>query len=660
MKPFIFVILLFFVPVLKAHAEPVVEIDKIVITESRETPSEYAVEASETIFVKSTRPQTSSVADVLSHTAGIHIQRFGGLEEATSISIRGSENNQVQIVLDDVPIDTASGEGVGLSQMPSTMLSKIEVFKNFTPSEFGGSAVGGVINLKSRDIEKGVHARFGFGFGSFATVDALAELTLGGVDHDWLFGLDFRRTEGDFTFLDNNGTPVNFADDQRVKRQNNEHQVFHPYLKWIYRFDPKTTLKWSQHLFRVDSGVPGLGSSQSASAGLSQTEWLSSLNLKRDGFFSDRVGMSNTLHWHFIKSQFSDPNAEVGLGAAQDNDNTTFVFGDRFYLKSKILENASVKKGIEYVHEWFLPKDYAAAIPVGSASNRVQLNFFVEPEVFLWDKKLRVAAQVQNLNAFYNINNNDASLGSPGTYFSNRTENQFAATGAIDVEPIQNWHIKSSVGRSVRLPKFYELFGDQGSVLGNAQLSSERAIKFDFGSLWMKKYHGFLNEFSVEANYFESHVSDLIQFEVASGFARAGNIGSATVRGGEFSAGTKFGKYFQANLNYTLQRPIDTSVNAGNFLIGRPLHEFNNAWQFDYKNFNAGVSFNFIDRQYLDALNTQVVRKRLLTHAEAGYLFKNKYRVSVQAKNLTDSQLVDAVGFPLPGRSFFGRIDVLY
>jgi hypothetical protein len=30
----------------------------------------------------------------------------------------------------------------------------------------------------------------------------------------------------------------------------------------------------------------------------------------------------------------------------------------------------------------------------------------------------------------------------------------------------------------------------------------------------------------------------------------------------------------------------------------------------------------------------------------------------LELKNITGTQIVDAVGFPLPGRSIFGRIDV--
>lgn len=641
-----------------AQETPVVEIDKIVIVESVEG-DETAQKPATVIPIKDTSAKSASVADVVNQASGVHIRRFGGLEEATSISIRGSSHEQVQVIYDGVPLETASGEGLGLAQIPVSSLSKIEIYKSFTPSELGGGAVGGVVHLKSRAVEKGVRQRYGFGLGSFFTFDALAEFSRGGRDHDVILGIDSRRTRGNFTFLDDNGTPLNPADDQRVARQNNHHQRFHPYLKWHHRFDTKTDLSWTHHVFRSDGGVPGLGTFQSQNASLSQTEWLSSLKINRKGYFDGKARWQNNLYWRVIKSQFSDPLGEIGLGAAQDNDNRTFVLGDRFVWSTDFTPRFLLNKGVEYVFERFVPKDYASADPLGSESTRQQVNLFVEPEILFFENRLSLTLQGQSLNAFYNINNDDPSLAAPGTFFSGRSENDFSVFWGLRYHPGQNFTLKASAGRAVRLPRFFELFGDQGNVLGNAQLASEKSLKFDGGILWSQDFkERFFDRLQFEAGYFESHVDDLIQFEVASGFARASNIGKARIRGVEFVALTDFARHFSVSANYTLQWAEDRAVQPGNFLVGRPLHGANMRASFERKNLNAGLSFNFIDDQYLDALNTQRVDNRLIMNFDAGYLFKKRYRFSLEARNITDSQVVDAVGFPLPGRSFLGRVDV--
>jgi len=112
------------------------------------------------------------------------------------------------------------------------------------------------------------------------------------------------------------------------------------------------------------------------------------------------------------------------------------------------------------------------------------------------------------------------------------------------------------------------------------------------------------------------------------------------------------------NGNYTYQRAKDRGT--GNVLIGRPVHQVNAEVKGTKGPFQAGLSVNFVHQQYLDSLNTQVVNHRLIMNAQAGYFYKEKVRFGAEVRNVTNSQVVDSVGFPLPGRSYFGRVDVYF
>lgn len=641
-----------------AADEPVVEIDKIVVTAPIIDDAPTSQTPSTRIAVPRQAPVATTVSDLVGRSSGVHVLNHGGLEAATSLSIRGSTHAQVEVYLDDVPIQTAGGEGVGLEHFAASALERIEIFKSFTPGEFGTSAIGGVINLQSKPVPKGYSHGYGFGFGSFTTVFGHAELSYGGAKSDVLFKTDFRSTEGNFSYLDDNGTPLNPSDDQTVKRQNNAALVVHPYLKWRHRFDDRTTFTIANHFFRADSGVPGLQNFQSQTAQRSLSEWLGQAKFERNGYFGGRLSVANTTYWRFIKSQFSDLNGEIGLGAGQDNDNDTVVFGNRFLATVSAGDFLILKPGAEYVAERFQPRDYLAADTIGSASVRQQLNLVLEPDFSFWDGRLTLATQLRLVNAFYDINNDDPSLAASGTFFDRRTEHPWLAHAAASFEAFPGFFLKASGGRAVRLPKFSELFGDQGYVLGNAQLASETSLKFDGGVLYKKSLEGVVSHLRAEANYFETRTDNLIQFELANGLARASNLGEASIRGVEVIASAHFLKYFEVTQNYAWQRARDEAVSPGNFLIGRPEHEFNTALIFDKKPFHAGVFANFIDNQYLDSLNTQRIDDRLRWDAEASYTFKDKVLFGLEFKNITGTQIVDAVGFPLPGRSVFGRVAV--
>lgn len=636
--------------------DTVVEIDKIVIV----APEEQKGVSEENVQVQSHSQSVQNIPEVIRRVAGVHISQFGGLEAATAVSIRGSTANQVNLFIDGVPLATASQQGVGLEHFFLSDFDKIQIFKGFSPVSFGAQAVGGVINLQSKKIEEGFHHRYYLGFGSFLTGQAGAELSFGSEQNQFLLQMNYLRTKGNFSFLDNNGTPLNPNDDQKIKRQNNESQTIAPALKWIHQFDDSTKLTLSQYFFRVDHGVPGLENFQSQTANRSLTEWLGQLQIEKQGLWQEKFTWQDQVYWRVIKSQFSDLGGEIGLGAGQDNDNQTLILGNRFSGLFHLQENFEITTQIESVFESFLPKDYLAIDSIGSRSKRYQLNFSTSAEWQVIPDKLTLQPQVSSINSFYNINNDDPSLNASGNFFSKRTEKTYSANLNAQYHIHPDWILQTSFGRAVRLPLFTEMFGDQGFVLGNPQLVSEKSYKGDFGVIWQKDLQGFLEKLYANVNIFGSLVSDLIQFELANGLARAGNLGEASVYGFEVIGNIKFGQYFEWDQNYTFQRAKDQSRNPGNFLIGRPEHEYNSTFSFYQKPFYLAAHVNWIDNKYLDTLNTQRIDLRLNLGAQASYEFKEKMLFSLEVKNITDSQIVDAVGFPLPGRSVFGRVEVRF
>jgi iron complex outermembrane receptor protein len=641
-------------------AQTAVQIDTIVVSGSAQIKkvSSFSSAPSTTITVPLTQAKTESVADILRRTAGVHIQRFGGLEQATTISIRGSSAAQVQILLDDVPMDTAGDQGIGLNQIASDGVSSIRVYKSSAPIEYGGGAIGGVVAIDTREAEPGFHGHAGLGFGSFSTLSGMAEGRYGAEKGKAVWGVDYRRTNGDFSFLDDNGTPLNPSDDARQARQNNAAQVLHPYFKLIKNLSGDGEVTLTNHLFRVDSGVPGVGSVLSQTAGLSLTDWLGSASWARRDYKNNKLAFKNTVYWRVIKSQFSDPAGEIGLGAAQDNDDDTLVLGEKFQARVICSKTLAIKSTAEYRFEIYRPEDYAAADPTGTQSLRQTLTVGIEPELTFG--KLSVTPQVRLIHSKYDINDDDPSLAVRGTFVSQRAETKPAGNLAV------RWHLREGLtlqgdfGRSVRQPKFSELFGDQGFVLGNPQLSSELAWQGAVGVDWKLALSRLVPEAHLDVSYFERHVDDLIQFELAGGFARAANIGKARVRGIESNVSFKLPKGFRLTQSYTYQSAIDLAVNPGNGLVGIPEHEWNGELSYKRGIFSAAVRSNLVDNQFLDALNTRRIDSRLLVDAEVAVFLRDRYRLALEGKNLSGSEVVDAVGFPLPGRSVFGRVDVYF
>lgn len=638
------------------QAQAVIEIDRIVIQAPRREKT--AASGQESIEITEKTLSHHSVSDVVERVAGVHVLRYGSQEQVTGISLRGSASSQVTVFFDDIPLGNASSEGITLNLIRAADLSRIEIYKSFSPSEYGAQAIGGVVSLKPGVVTKGQKLKATVAAGSFHTIQSFVGWQFGTEKNDVTLGFSHHRTEGDFKFEDNNGTPLNPADDRRVKRQNNAQQLVNPHLRWRHRFANHVELTVAQHFFRLHHGVPGLENFQSLTANRSLMEWLGQLTLKSDPSKTKRLHWKNTLYHRLIKSQFSDPLGEIGLGVAQDNDNLTLVLGERISVPYSITEYLRVMPQFEYVFEHFVPKDYLSASPTGSSSTRHQINFSVESHAGFWRDRLQLDGVLWSGHALYSINNNDPSLVAAGTFFSNRAEHPVTATLALRYRLWDKLFLKGSLGRSVRLPQFQELFGDQGYVLGNPQLSSEKNVKFDLGLSWQKDFDFWLRSGRAEITYFENHVEDLIQFELANGLARAGNLGKARVRGIEAVSSLSVMDLFQFSQNYTWQMPRDLMRAVGGNLVGRPEHEANFTFDFEKGPVSVSTHFNFIDRQYLDRLNTRVIRNRWRWDASAAWRIKKEIILGLELKNLIGTQIVDAVGFPLPGRSIMGSVSV--
>lgn len=601
-----------------------------------------------------------SVNNLIGRVTGIRVKRYGFFADTSEISIRGSTAAQVQFFLDGVPLDSASGEGATLSFLPATCLSRIDVYKSFSPVEFGSSAVGGVVSLKSRPIKPGVHGRTSIGYGSFSTTQALAEISIGKKKSGFTLGIDFGRTRGDFVYFDDNGTPLNMSDDQNVPRQNNHQQLVHAYNRWQYTLDERTRISTALHLIRVDRGVPGLSSFQSQTANKSLTDVLGQIGVERSGYHQGRSRFDDSIYLRFVKSQFSDPDGEIGLGAAQDNDNDTLVIGNRFNWKTDFNKNWQLRMNAEWNFEHFYPEDYLAANPRGTASSRHMLSLAGEPELKIMDGKIIITPQLRGLFAFYDINNDDPSLATRATFFSSSTQKEMSGRLALRYQLPLDLVFKASAGRMIRLPRFSELFGDQGTVLGNAQLSSEKSWNADSSLRWQKNADSFLNEIILEAGGFFTATDDLIQFELTSGLARAGNIGSARIIGLELMASVELGKTVNITSQYTFQNPRDTSAGSSGYLVGRARHEGHTELTAHIKKVEVGTRLHFLDGQYLDRLNTQRIDQRLIWDGTLSYNFLKHYAFRATLQNITNSQIVDAIGFPLPGRSLFVGVDGEY
>ena len=93
---------------------------------------------------------TTSINDALARTAGIAIRSTGGVGSASRISVRGLEGKRMGVYIDEAAIGQLS-DYVSLNDIPTDMIERIEVYKGIVPYRFGGSALGGAVNVVTKE-----------------------------------------------------------------------------------------------------------------------------------------------------------------------------------------------------------------------------------------------------------------------------------------------------------------------------------------------------------------------------------------------------------------------------------------------------------------------------------------------------------------------------
>ena len=109
----------------------------------------------------------NSVEDILTKTVGVTIRSQGAVGSASRISVRGLEGKRIGFFIDEVPMNDNS-DFIDINDIPIDMIDRIEIYKGVVPAKFGGSAVGGAVNIVIKEYPPR-YLDASYSFGSFNT-----------------------------------------------------------------------------------------------------------------------------------------------------------------------------------------------------------------------------------------------------------------------------------------------------------------------------------------------------------------------------------------------------------------------------------------------------------------------------------------------------------
>ncbi|PXX43675.1 TonB-dependent receptor domain-containing protein [Aquitalea magnusonii] len=146
--------------------------EEVVVTASRQPQSISKTLSDISVITRDDIEQSaaSSLPQLLARQPGIESLSTGGIGSQASLYIRGSNANHVVILVDGVRIASATSGTTALENIPLALVDRIEILRGNGSSLYGADAIGGVIQIFTRQGHGAPRFNFNSGMGDHGTV----------------------------------------------------------------------------------------------------------------------------------------------------------------------------------------------------------------------------------------------------------------------------------------------------------------------------------------------------------------------------------------------------------------------------------------------------------------------------------------------------------
>jgi iron complex outermembrane receptor protein len=637
-----------------------------VVRDYRLCPTDESTGFGETIDVSDETRSASSVSDVVSEAVGVQVRRLGGLGSYGAASIRGSTSGQVPVYLDGVLLNAGGFQSVNLGDLNLDTLDSIEVYRGSVPLQLGQAGIGGAISLKSRSFERPV-SEIALTYGSWNTAQLvlLHGNRVGEIGALMIVTAD--GSEGDFLYLNRNGTLFNEDDDRIQRRRNNQHLAYGSLIKLD---GPIGDWRWTaaNDLHLLQRGVPGIDSVPTENTRLNTLR--DAVSLRVGGPLGDPdARLQLDASYLILDEEFTDLLNEIGTGY-QHTFSRADTAGGGAMLELDLAERHASTVSLSAFHDRYRYEERVLGIEP-DASTRLRLGLGLQHEWQIVDPLTVVPALRLDLH------HSDFAGGRlAGDIYEAppETDTDFFWSPALGLrwEIVPGLFARTNVGRYVRPPDLSELYGDRGAVVGNPQLDAEVGINADAGLTWIYTGEGTVTFARLSGAWFGSWVEDLIAYvQNSQNTIRPENVEGARILGAEASFRLGLLELLSFEGNYTYLNAINISdkpYHDGKYLPGRPAHEAYGKIEAGHTGEIWGAAL-WLDADY--AAENYLDQANLKHDALSRLLFGVGYRLerpqqgltlTLEVRNVFDKYVLkdedgrlhplrDYEAFPLPGRT---------
>lgn len=531
-----------------AEEKQSIEFEPVVVTASKIEEPLSEVPASVEVITRQEleEKQILTLDEAIQTTTGLNITGKGGADPAAHNSIRGTYGKQSAIMIDGLKINPPYDQTPEAGGIFMHNIERVEIVKGSYSALYGSEAIGGVVNVITRE-EPGLS--YSVSGGTFKTFNA--NLLYSDRHKDTFYSLGYERFNTDgFKYSGPywNNTLLGKLNFHLSPESSLNLSSYY----WNWEKNPYATLEqiddagnWG---FLIDKNIQD-----------KENNWLKSLQLShtpserwdyniRISMYSLNLSMENPLDAPTIKNPFP-----LGWDFDVKSIRDTFEMQHNFHYGDKNTNTV----GIQYVWEKIEAFERYNADPFDTAlsaetpdikEDRIVRAIYIQ-SLYKLKEQLSLSAGVRFEN-------------SPGSY-----DEWTPRVSGLYIIPVTETSIRISYGQGFRTPNLNEMFHPfMGNfTVGDSDLKPERSTNYEIGI----KQPLFREEVFIEGTVYRIDLKDQISINEEGIFT---NIDKAEIQGIETGLKWNITEGLGAEIGYT--RTITKDLATGDPLAGIPNYKW--------------------------------------------------------------------------------------
>ncbi len=630
-----------------------IQTQTIVVTANKRGQSLEDVPISMTVIGTQSLSQRNitAVDDALRYVSGVHFQQ-------TQINIRASSGysrgagSRVALLFDGIPMLAGDTGEITFESIPVFQIEKIEIVKGAGSTLYGSGALGGVVNVITKDIDE--HPKYFWKI--FTGVYSPPSYK------KWNWSDKNRFTNGQYVGYSNKIDHVGFVVSlHRIfdegYREQDWWRRYSGFMKIKYDFSPFQSLTATTNVFHQYHGdflwwkdLQNALRPADNQRNISVTSWRANSSLMYKQFMNEQFYFDvkathvrgdwerDSLSIKPLDASRSDNGFIEAQGNLAVGDKNNFTFGI-------VLNGEQVHSNIFGIHSG-----------IGWASY-LQHEYSFEKDLTLTYGLRYDVHRVIGLDSYQQLNP------------------KFGARYHVK----QGTTLRASIGSGFRAPsvaEYYSSTSNTGSsilVIPNTALKPERGWSYEIGIS-----HAFSEHLLIDAAVFRNDYSNFIEVSAGldssvsktSAVAKFQNITQALIQGFETSVRMNFfNQRLSGEMHYNYNSAIDKNTKV--FLRFRPKHIAGISSSFMYQQFNIGADFRYISR--IEQIDDVLVRlapinngsERVPVYLLDSFISMTSFdqsfpiRIGVHINNLLNYNYAELIGNMSPPRQVMVSVEGL-